>query len=230
MQHLLYTVRGSNSRLRVLVLLGLLICGFALSAVDLDKMQSLALSRYGPDTEQTVVDWRQLIDKIQPLAEDKKLVAVNDFFNARIRWVEDIDNWGENDYWATPLETMARRKGDCEDFSIAKFVTLLLAGVEMEKLRITYVKAQMGGRLSKKYVAHMVLAYYPTPSGDPMILDNMVDSVRPASRREDLKPVFGFNSKGLWVGGSTAPATKDPGAKLSRWRDVLQRLSADGLG
>ena len=211
-------------------MLGLLVCGFALSAVDLDKMQSLALSRYGPDTEQTVIDWRQLIDKIQPLAEDKKLVAVNDFFNARISWVEDIDNWGEKDYWATPLETMAQRKGDCEDFSIAKFVTLLLAGVEMEKLRITYVKAQMGGHLSKNYVAHMVLAYYPTPSADPMIMDNMVDSVRPASRREDLKPVFGFNSKGLWVGGSAAPATKDPGAKLSRWRDVLQRMSADGLG
>jgi predicted transglutaminase-like cysteine proteinase len=213
-----------------LVFLGLLVCGIALSAVDLDKMQSLALSRYGPNTEKTVQDWRRLIVTIAPLAESEKLEAVNDFFNMRIRWVEDIDNWGKNDYWATPLETLARRKGDCEDFSVAKFVTLLLAGVEMNKLRITYVKARSGGPRSENYIAHMVLAYYPTPSADPLILDNMIDSVWPASRRTDLKPVFGFNSNGLWVGGSAAPATKDPAAKLSRWRDLLQRMSADGLG
>jgi predicted transglutaminase-like cysteine proteinase len=216
--------------LLALVCLGLLVCGVALSAVDLDKMQSLALSRYGPNTERTVQDWRQLIVTIKPLAEEKKLEEVNDFFNARIRWVEDSQNWGKKDYWATPLETLARRKGDCEDFSIAKFATLLLAGVEMNKLRITYVKAQSGGSRSKNYIAHMVLAYYPTPSADPLILDNMIEPVRAASRRPDLKPVFGFKSNGLWVGGSAAPATKDPGAKLSRWRDLLQRMSADGLG
>ena len=212
------------------IALGLFICGLTLAAVDLDKMQSLALSRYGPHTEKTIIDWRNLIETIKPLSDDQKLIEVNDFFNQRIGWVEDIQNWGEKDYWATPLETMARRKGDCEDFSIAKFTTLLLAGVEMDKLRITYVKAQMGGPSSKNFIAHMVLAYYPTPSADPKILDNMVDSVRPASRRGDLKPVFGFNSGGLWVGNAAAPATKDPGAKLSRWRDLLQRMAADGLG
>jgi predicted transglutaminase-like cysteine proteinase len=221
---------GRTSWLARLVLLCLLVCGVAISAVDLDKMQSLALSRYDSYTVDTVVEWRDMIEDIKPLPEEKKLIAVNDFFNSRIKWVQDIDNWGQNDYWATPLETMARRKGDCEDFSIIKFVTLLLAGVEMEKLRITYVKAQTGGAYGTNYIAHMVLAYYPTPSADPLILDNMVDSVRPASRRPDLKPVFGFNSKGLWVGGAAAPSTKDPGAKLSRWRDLLQRMAADGLG
>ena len=108
-----------------------------------------------------------MIEDIKPLSDQKKLSAVNDFFNGRIKWVPDIDNWGQDDYWATPLETMARRKGDCEDFSIVKFVSLLLAGVEMDKLRMTYVKAQTGGAYSKTYVAHMVLAYYPTPSAEP---------------------------------------------------------------
>ncbi|TXS88942.1 transglutaminase [Parahaliea maris] len=193
-------------------------------------MQSLAQSRYGPNTAQTVADWRGLIDQISPMPEEQKVERVNAFFNRRIRWQEDVAIWQQNDYWATPLETMARRTGDCEDFSIAKYMTLLLAGVDIEKLRITYVKAQMGGSLGTNYQAHMVLAYYPTPSADPLILDNMIDQVRPASRRPDLKPVFGFNSKGLWVGGAASPATKDPGAKLSRWRDLLQRMAADGLG
>ncbi|WP_246139751.1 transglutaminase-like cysteine peptidase [Parahaliea aestuarii] len=198
--------------------------------VNLDRMQQLATSRYGANTANTVAEWRELIDAIATLPDDKKVEKVNAFFNRRVRWQQDIDIWGQDDYWATPLETMARRTGDCEDFSIAKYMTLLLAGTPIDKLRITYVKAQMGGNLSNRYEAHMVLAYYPTPSADPLILDNMVDMVRPASKRPDLKPVFGFNSKGLWVGGAAAPATKDPGAKLSRWRDLLQRMSADGLG
>ena len=44
----------------------------------------------------------------------------------------------------------------------------------------------------------MVLAYYPQPNTEPLILDNLVTSVRPASRRPDLTPVFSFNSEGLW--------------------------------
>ncbi len=201
-----------------------------LAQVNLDRMQQLAQSRYGNHTANTVAQWRDLIAAISTLPDEQRVERVNAFFNKRIRWQQDIDIWGQNDYWATPLETMARRTGDCEDFSIAKYMTLLLAGTAIDKLRITYVKAQMGGSLGKHYEAHMVLAYYPTPAADPLILDNMVDIVRPASKRPDLKPVFGFNSKGLWVGGAAAPASRDPGAKLSRWRDLLQRMSADGLG
>ena len=157
-------------------------------------------------------------------------MRVNEFFNLRVRYVEDRITWKQEDYWATPLETLARRQGDCEDYSIAKFITLLLAGVNMDKLRITYVKAQVGGRQSSRFVAHMVLAYYPTPKANPLVLDNIIPRVLPASQRTDLKPVFGFNSKGIWVGAASAPASKNPGAKLSRWRDLLLRMQNDGIG
>ena len=205
-------------------------CALVLANVDLDRMERLALSRYGPNTAETVARWRSLISDIAALDDLEKVERVNSFFNRLVRWRTDMQVWGQNDYWATPLETMARREGDCEDFSIAKYMTLLLAGVEVGKMRITYVKAQIGGPYSNATEAHMVLAYYPTPSADPLILDNMIDEVRPASRRPDLTPVFGFNSQGLWVGGAAAPATQDPGARLSRWRDLLQRMTADGLG
>jgi predicted transglutaminase-like cysteine proteinase len=204
----------------------LLLCGAVLATVDLDKMEGFALSRYGPNTARTVADWRSTIEAIKSLSDQQKVERVNTFINSRVRWVEDIDNWRQPDYWATPLETLAKQAGDCEDFSILKYVTLLLAGVDMNKLRITYVKANINGR----DVAHMVLAYYPQPSAEPLILDNMMDMARPASSRTDLKPVYGFNSNGLWVGGAAKPQVKDPGAKLSRWRDLLQRMSADGLG
>ena len=205
-------------------------CALVLANADLDRMERLALSRYGPNTAATVARWRSLVDEIAPLSETEKVERVNTFFNNLVRWRQDIDVWGRNDYWATPLETIARREGDCEDFSVAKYMTLLLAGVEVNKMRITYVKARIGSQYSNATEAHMVLAYYPTPSADPLILDNMISEVRPASRREDLTPVFGFNSQGLWVGSAAAPATQDPGARLSRWRDLLQRMAADGLG
>lgn len=207
-------------------LLALLLGGAVLAAVDLDKMESLANSRYGPNTARTVADWRSTIESIKSLPDQQKVERINKFVNSRVRWVEDIDNWGQKDYWATPLETLARQAGDCEDFSILKYVSLLLAGIDVDKLRITYVKANMNGQS----IAHMVLAYYDTPTSEPKILDNIIDMVRPASSRTDLKPVYGFNSNGLWVGGAAKPQVKDPGAKLSRWRDLLQRMAADGLG
>jgi predicted transglutaminase-like cysteine proteinase len=210
-----------------MALLCFLVAGsLVLAATDLDKMQALALSRYGQPTANLVGQWRQLINTNQTQGEAQKLDAVNRFFNRKIRWVEDPIAWGQKDYWATPLETMGNGKGDCEDFAIAKYATLILAGVDVNKLRITYVKVKMGG----VNAAHMVLAYYPSPSADPLILDNLTMDIRPGSQRSDLTPVYGFNSKGLWVGGAAAPATRDPGAKLSRWRDLLQRAAAEGLG
>ena len=216
--------------LRWLVIVSLLTGTLVLAKPDLDRMQALALSRYGQNAADLVAQWRVMIDDIRDLPDEQKLVKVNHFFNSKIRWVEDPEAWGQKDYWATPLETMGNGEVDCEDFAIAKYATLILAGVDVNRLRITYVKALMDGRNGSVYAAHMVLAYYAAPSADPMILDNLIRSVRPASSRKDLTPVYGFNSNGLWVGGAAATATTDPGAKLSRWRDVLQRAAAEGLG
>ncbi|TGD71495.1 transglutaminase [Mangrovimicrobium sediminis] len=193
-------------------------------------MRTIAQQRYGADTVRTVDEWHTTIQNMRSLPEAERLRAANDFFNRRIRWVQDPEVWQKKDYWATPLETMGRGMGDCEDFAIAKYAMLLLAGVDVNKLRITYVKAQMGGPNSEINAAHMVLAYYPTPSAVPLILDNLIPDIFPATKRTDLIPVYGFNSVGLWVGGQVTPATTDPGAKLSRWREVLQRAAAEGLG
>ena len=63
---------------------------------------------------------------------------------------------------------------------------------------------------------------------EPLILDNLITDIRPASRRPDLTPVFSFNSEGLWqgVGG---PVAGDPTARLSRWREVLGKARAEGF-
>ena len=155
------------------------------------------------------------------------LQEINEFFNRRILFREDLEVWGQVDYWASPFEMFEKGAGDCEDFAVAKYFSLLAAGVAAPKLRLVYVRAQIGGP-GGAVQAHMVLAYYPTPTAEPLILDNLITEVRPAGRRPDLTPVFSFNAEGLWQ-GTGAQAAGDPVARLSRWRDVLAKARAEGF-
>ncbi|MDI1244523.1 MAG: transglutaminase-like cysteine peptidase [Rhodoferax sp.] len=210
----------------LLLLLGLsLLVIRSIAAPDLDKTQALAQQRYGAQAAANIVAWRKLIEEVRDLPDQDKLNKVNTFFNRRVLYQTDIQVWQQEDYWATPLEFMGRGAGDCEDFSIAKYMTLQLMGISNEHLRLSYVRYKVG---ATPPIAHMVLGYYPEPTSEPLILDNMISSVRPASMRTDLTPVFSFNSDGLWVGGATA-SSADPTARLSRWRDVLDRMRQDGL-
>lgn len=208
------------------LVLGLwLVLAASIAAPDLDKTQALAQQRYGTRAAETIGAWRRLIEESRVLPDNDKLNKVNTFFNRRMLFESDIVVWQQEDYWATPLEFMGRGAGDCEDFAIAKYITLQMLGVGNEHLRLIYVRAKSGSTAS---IAHMVLGFYPQPTDEPLVLDNLISSVRPASQRPDLTPVFSFNSDGLWVGGATASAA-DPTTRLSRWRDVLDRMRQDGL-
>ena len=156
--------------------------------------------------------------------ERDRLATVNNFFNQRIAFRDDIEVWGQIDYWATPLEMLDKGAGDCEDYAIGKYMSLLAAGVPQSRLRMVYVRAQFQGRPQ----AHMVLAYYPQPEAEPLILDNINPEIRPASLRPDLTPVFSFNGEGLWsgVGATTAG---NPLVRLSLWRDLLAKAKAEGF-
>lgn len=197
---------------------------------DFDRMLGLAQARYGAAAEQTIKAWRDMLHSVGALGEREKVIRVNEFLNRKIQFGEDRDIWGQNDYWATPLELFGRGIGDCEDFSIAKYFSLRSVGIADDKLRITYVRARIGGPRSDITQAHMILGYYENPAAEPLILDNLITEVRPASRRADLTPVFSFNSEGLWTGAG-ATEKKDAAsstAKLSRWRDLIARMQAEG--
>ncbi|MEL4181328.1 transglutaminase-like cysteine peptidase [Roseateles sp. PN1] len=166
----------------------------------------------------------QLIERATAMDEVARVSEVNGFVNKHIEFRDDIEVWGKIDYWASPLESLAKGQGDCEDYAIAKYFALLSAGMPVAKLRMVYVRASLGGRS----IAHMVLAYYAQPSAEPLILDNLIADVRPASQRPDLQPVFSFNGEGLWQGvGATSAG--DPLQRLSLWRDLLAKARAEGF-
>jgi predicted transglutaminase-like cysteine proteinase len=195
---------------------------------DANKLLKTITQRYGASSEQKFRDWQKLAaDTAKVDDPDQQVKKVNEFWNRRLSFTEDKDAWGESDYWATPMESLGHGKGDCEDFAIAKYFTLLAAGMDMSQLRLIYVKAKMGGATTQ---AHMVLAFYSDPEAEPEILDNLVGEIRPASRRPDLTPVFSFNSQGIWGGASASDSSSSTGTKrLSRWEDLLARARAEGF-
>lgn len=168
--------------------------------------------------------WQHLVETSRDLPDHEKVATVNRFFNRMLAFAEDDAVWGMQDHWATPMEFMGRGRGDCEDFAIAKYVTLRMLGLSAHSLRLMYVHADTGAR---KPVAHMVLGFYPQPGQEPHVLDNMIDSVRPLSARSDLALIYSFNTRGLWIAGEQASAA-NPASRLSRWRGVLQRMLGEG--
>ncbi|HEX5843551.1 MAG TPA: transglutaminase-like cysteine peptidase [Pseudomonas sp.] len=204
-------------------LLILLAAGALQAGWDFNQISSRAEQLYGPlgEGRGRINDWQRLLQAQAGAQELAQLKAVNRFFNLRLRFRDDLATWRVKDYWATPVEALFRGAGDCEDYALAKYFSLRELGVPSAKLRITYVKAV---RLNQ---AHMVLTYYAHPQAMPLVLDNLIDAIEPASQRRDLVPVYSFNAEGLWLPG-TGKQVGDS-KKLSRWQDLLKKMRAEGF-
>jgi predicted transglutaminase-like cysteine proteinase len=214
------------TRLILTILAVLAIAGPVITREDFRvdrEILAKAEKKYGKDARALLIAWEDLIREDKSQSDREKLEKVNQFFN-RMEFVDDFRHWGEKDYWATPIEFIASQGGDCEDFSIAKYFTLKAMGVEEEKLNLAYVKALQYN------MHHMVLTYYNKPGAEPLVLDNLVNSIKPASERTDLMPIFSFNGTGLWLAkqrgrGKLAGSS----SRVKRWRDLLQKMSENKL-
>jgi len=186
--------------------------------LDEDKILSSLHQHYGERAQKRGTAWIKLMKPNEPQTELQSLDKVNRFFN-QFHFIDDIKLWGKSNYWATPLEFIGVNAGDCEDYSIAKYFSLLELGVSDEKLRITMVKAL---RLNQY---HMVLAYYETPSSVPLILDNLDGTIKPATQRNDLVPIYSFNASQLWLNKENGRGIlSGKSSRLKLWRDLRTRI------
>lgn len=197
--------------------------------IDFVVFERQMATRFGPDRVAVAERWKDLLAELAGQPASEQSVRVNEFFHRTIRYRTDEQLYRQEDYWASPLETLGHGLGDCEDWAIAKYIALRQLGVSDDQLRLIYVRARIGGARSPITQAHMVLGYYPAADEEPIILDSLISSVLPASQRTDLSPVFSFNSRGLWVGQGSAPAAGTPTARLSQWRDVIARMQQEGI-
>jgi predicted transglutaminase-like cysteine proteinase len=179
--------------------------------------------KYGNDARARLISWQNMIKDDKSVKDLEKIEKVNRFFN-QMEFVNDIDHWGENDYWATPIEFLGSGGGDCEDFSLSKYFSLLAMGVSEKKLNLTYVKAV------KLNQHHMVLTYFSKPGVEPLVMDNLINRVLPASERMDLMPIYSFNGTGLWLSKQRGRGKLvGSSSRLKRWQDLLEKMPKEIL-
>ena len=134
--------------------------------------------------------WEKLLTSLEDKPVQVQIDAVNKFFNA-MKYVSDQDNYGVADYWNTPYELM-ERGGDCEDYAIAKYISLKRLGVSESDMRIIIVKdSHLNGEL------HALLEV--KVDGTAEILDNQAKTVMPVAKIFHYQPVFAINESKWWA-------------------------------
>ena len=187
--------------------------------ISKSKLNSIS-NKYGYKAQSRVDKWDNMLQASKNEKILTKLKNVNDFFN-KISYKSDLRHWKRKDYWATPFEFMGTGAGDCEDYAIAKYFSLIKLGVPQSKLRITYVKYKR--KNSRFEQAHMVLTYYHKPNSTPVVLDNINKKLKLASRRTDLKPIYSFNASGLWQAKNKG-SIKIGNNNLRSWKNLINRI------
>ena len=167
------------------------------------KLEKRALKKYGAFAKNRFVAIEEsLLKGLKNASTMKKLNTVNTWVNF-IKYASDKELYGVNDYWATLYEFIGKNKGDCEDYTIAKYYILKELGVDIHRMKFAYViyKSRRGKKSS-----HMVLAYFKVPNpkskDDILILGNNNRLVLPASKRPDLIKLIKM------INGDTGPKSK----------------------
>ncbi|MFX4277962.1 transglutaminase-like cysteine peptidase [Aliarcobacter butzleri] len=163
--------------------------------------------------------YEEVKNKARNLDVNKKLTQINLFINGSLA---EFDNasMGIDDYWMTPKEFFIKGHGDCEDYVIAKYFTLLELGVKKENLYPAIVKVEGSASL------HLVLLYVEDKNKSPLVLDNLSFKILPFSKRTDLTPIAAFNeidSYTLTREKFLQKANVDWG-KENKWEKLLNRV------
>jgi predicted transglutaminase-like cysteine proteinase len=139
--------------------------------------------------QQEIRELQSNLQALKGLPLNQMAAKVNDMMNAK-RYITDAKNYGQNDYWATPVEFL-QRGGDCEDFAIAKYTALRALGVPENRLRIAIVQDL------QKNIPHAILIVY-TDNGS-LILDNQIKTAISSTRVSHYKPIFSINQNAWWL-------------------------------
>lgn len=112
-----------------------------------DEMVQLALCEGDPDrcASPAALQFLAIVDTAKARDGRARLGEINRAINLAIRPMGDLEQYGEIDVWSSPLATLTRGAGDCEDYAIAKVVALQRAGISPEDLRIVIMRDTLRG-------------------------------------------------------------------------------------
>ncbi|MDF1751086.1 MAG: transglutaminase-like cysteine peptidase [Alphaproteobacteria bacterium] len=136
-----------------------------------------------------IAKWRIFLNKLKDIAPLDQLEYVNKYMN-QYAYLLDPINYGKKDYWATPKEFMYRT-GDCEDYAISKYISLVHLGWPKENMRIVVLQDQ------NLNVAHAILVVYVNDQA--LVLDNQIPQVIDSTRIKHYKPIFSITDGRWWL-------------------------------
>jgi len=200
----------------------------SLEAKDLYTIDSKTLEyaqkEYGGEAKKRVVELVELLNIVDKLNEEQQLEKINNFFN-NIEFSSDLKVWKQRDYWATRQEFLNIAEGDCEDYVIAKYFSLRQLGISEEKIFLTYVKA------IKYKQSHMVLTYFKTKASTPLVLDNIIKTIEPSTKRKDLRPLFSFNGEKIYMAKQRGLGREVPKGKinLKKWTNLILKIKKESI-
>jgi predicted transglutaminase-like cysteine proteinase len=130
-----------------------------------------------------------IVDNARARDGRARLGEINRAINLAIRPMSDLAQYGEIDVWSSPLVTFARGAGDCEDYAIAKFVALRLAGVAPADLRIVIMRDTIHGEDHAVAAARL--------DGRWLTLDNRRMAMVEDAQLRNYRPTFVIDQFGI---------------------------------
>ena len=164
-------------------------------------------------------DYQKTIDSYKKIPKKKQLLKVNLYLNQLLPEYDDITAKKEN-YWATPKEFLITGYGDCEDYVIIKYFSLIKLGFDKEKLFFTTVYEQYNGGY------HMVLSYFQHRGQSPLILDNLSFKILKLKERKDLKADLFINDSGIYKIDENNKLKKIQNSSIE-FEDLIRRIKKE---
>jgi predicted transglutaminase-like cysteine proteinase len=127
-----------------------------------------------------------------------RLGEINRAINLAIRPMTDMAQYGQIDVWSSPLVTFTTGAGDCEDYAIAKFVALRLAGMSPDDLRIVVLRDTINGEGHAVAMARLDQHW--------LTLDNRRMAMVEDNDARNIRPLFVIDENDVMKYIDTAPA------------------------
>ena len=122
-----------------------------------------------------------------------RIASVNSWVNRKVAYTADAKLYGKADYWASADETLAKGKGDCEDYAIAKMEILAAMGIARGDMYLTLARDLV------RRDDHAVLIV--KVDGRAIMLDNATDTLLDGDRANDYRPILSFNTNKSYLHG-----------------------------
>ncbi|HOT83739.1 MAG TPA: transglutaminase-like cysteine peptidase [Candidatus Defluviicoccus seviourii] len=143
--------------------------------------------------------WAKIVDTARTKQRGEQIAFVNSALNRLLPYRSDRDNWGVEEYWASPGESLARGGADCEDYVILKYWTLRALGFADDDMRVVALK----DRYRNFNHAVLIVSF----NGSWLVLDSRYARVRFEADLPNYQPIYTFNVSGQWayLEGHVAP-------------------------